>query len=284
MVNFYHQHSLGGVLFLGDCNARHCLWGDSICNPNGYLLLESLSAEDNILNNGEKTVLSSNGSSVIDLCIVSGRIATQVGFELTTDPNVELFTGAPQRGHIPLIVKCNLSRTREKANTKPWLQKADWEAWQNVLEKSSHASLEAVQCQRATDQWGSVLVDITEATRLAIPYKRSSRHSKPFWSEDPSQKKCGTQSSPEKNSSYCSNYSNGERLNNARNEFKSLLIANLSGLKIHLKKVRNSELSEKKSSTAPTTQMEKDLILREMSLRAFYLRNLRSGCEKLCLD
>ena len=40
--NFYHQHNLDGVLFLGDCNARHCLWGDSICNPNGYLLLESL--------------------------------------------------------------------------------------------------------------------------------------------------------------------------------------------------------------------------------------------------
>ena len=96
VLNFYHQHKLDEVLFLGDCNARHCLWGDSLCNPNGYLLVECLSAEDNILNNGEKTFLSSNGSSVIDLCIVSGRTATQVGFELTTDPNVELITGAPQ--------------------------------------------------------------------------------------------------------------------------------------------------------------------------------------------
>ena len=188
VVNFYHQHNLDGVLFLGDCNARHCLWGDSICNPNGYFLVESLSAEDNILSNGDKTLLSSNGSSVIDLCIVSGPIATQVGFKLTTDPDVELFTGAPQHGHILLIVKCNLSRTTEEGNTKPWLQKADWEAWQNVLEKSSHASHEAVHCPSATDQWGSVLVDITEATRLAIPYKRSSRHSKFFWFEDLSQK------------------------------------------------------------------------------------------------
>ena len=54
VVNFYHQLNLDRVLFLGDCNARHCLWGDSICNPNGYFLLESLFAEDNILNNGEK--------------------------------------------------------------------------------------------------------------------------------------------------------------------------------------------------------------------------------------
>ena len=222
MVNFYHQHNLDAVLFLGDCNARHCLWGDSICNPNGYLLLESLSAEHNILNNGEKTFMSSNGSSVIDLCIVSGRITTQVGFELTTDPNVELFTGAPPRGHILLIVKCNLSRTTEEGNTKPWLQKADWEAWQNVLEKPSHASLEAVQCPSAKDQWGSVLVDITEPTLLAIPYKRSSRHSKPFWSEDLSQKSAELRALRKK-FKYCSSCSNGERLNNAKNEFNSLL-------------------------------------------------------------
>ena len=218
VINFYHQHNLDGVLFLGDCNARHCLWGVSISNPNGFVLVESLSAEDNTLNNGEKTFLSSNGSSVVDLCIVSGRIATQVGFELKTDPNVELFTGAPQHGHIPLIVKCNLGRTTEEGNTKQWVQKADWE----VLEKPSHASLEAVQFPSATDQLASVLVDITEATRLAIPYKRSSRHSKPFWSEDLSQKSAELKALRKK-FKYCSNYSNGERLNNAKNEFKSLL-------------------------------------------------------------
>ena len=232
MVNFYHQHNLGGVLFLGDCNAGLCLWGDSICNPNGYLLLESLSAEDNILNNGEATFLSSNGSSVIDLCIVSGRMATQVGFELTTDPHIELFTGAPQCGHISLILNCNLSRTTE-GNSKPWLQKADWEAWQNVLKESSHASIEAAQWPSAIDQLGNVLDDITEATRWAIPYERSSRHSKSFWSEDLSQKSA---------------------------ELRAL---------------------RKNSSTVPTTGMEKDLILRKISLSAFYLRNRRSGYEKL---
>ena len=169
LVNFYHQHNFDGVLFLGDCNARHCLWGYSVCNPNGYLLLESLSAEDNILNNGEATFLSSNGSSVIDLIIVSGRITTQVGFERTTDRNIDFFTGALQRGHIPLIVKYNLSRTTEEENSKPWLQKADWEAWQKVLEESSHATIEAVQCPSAIYQWGSVLDDISEATRWVIP-------------------------------------------------------------------------------------------------------------------
>ena len=105
MVNFYHQHNLDGVFFLGDCNARHCSWGGSVCNPNGYLLLESLSAEDNILNIGEATFLSTNGSSVIDLCIVSGRIATQVGFELTTDPNTELLNSSQERRNVDIYLQ-----------------------------------------------------------------------------------------------------------------------------------------------------------------------------------
>ena len=96
VVNFYQQHNLDGLLLLGECNARHCFWADSTCNPNGYLLLEILSSEDNSLKNGETTFLATNGSIVIDLCIVSGRIATQVGFKLTNDPNIELFTGTPK--------------------------------------------------------------------------------------------------------------------------------------------------------------------------------------------
>ena len=45
-------------------------------------------------------------------------------------------------------------------------------------------------------------------------------------------------------------------------------IANLSGLKIHLKKVRNSQLSEKHSSTVPTNRMEKDLKTRKNEFKS----------------
>ena len=58
-------------------------------------------------------------------------------------------------------------------------------------------------------------------------------------------------------------------------------IANLSGLKIYLKKVRKLELSEKNSSTVSTTRFEKDLIVRKMTLGASYLRNRRSGWEEI---
>ena len=91
-----------------------------------------------------------------------------------------------------------------------------------MLEESSYASIEVVHCPSAIDQWGSVLDDITEATRWAIPYSRSSRHSKPFWSEDLYQKTAELRALRKK-FKYCSNYSNEERLNNAKNEFESLL-------------------------------------------------------------
>ena len=91
-----------------------------------------------------------------------------------------------------------------------------------MLEDSSHASIEAVQCPCAIHLWGRVLDDITEATRWGIPYRRSSRHSKLFWSENLSQKSAELRASRKK-IKYCSNYSNGERLNNEKNEFKSLL-------------------------------------------------------------
>ena len=94
------------------------------------------------------------------------------------------------------MVKCNLSKTTEEGNSKPWLQKADWEAWQNVLEESSHASIEAVQCPSAIDQWGCVLDDNTEASRWAVPDKEA-----PDIANSSSlkiSKKCRTQCSPEK--------------------------------------------------------------------------------------
>ena len=57
-----------------------------------------------ILNNGDPTFNSTNGSNIIDLCLFYGRIVSQNEHNLTTDEYVELFTGAPNRGHLPVLV------------------------------------------------------------------------------------------------------------------------------------------------------------------------------------
>ena len=66
--SYADKNHMEGVLFFGDCNARHYYWGDQKCNELGNELL-SLLPTFSILNNGEPTFVSVNGQSVIDMCI-----------------------------------------------------------------------------------------------------------------------------------------------------------------------------------------------------------------------
>ena len=72
-------HQLDGFIFMGDLNARHETWGDSVTNRNGKLLIEQLSDEFLILNNGQPTYLCTNGHSVIHLIILYGKVADAHG-------------------------------------------------------------------------------------------------------------------------------------------------------------------------------------------------------------
>ena len=80
---------------MGDLNARSLLWGDTRCNKNGKMLEHFVEKpEVNFLNDGEYTFHAANGTSNIDLFIVTDSI-TSWNFSLYTDTEVELFTGYP---------------------------------------------------------------------------------------------------------------------------------------------------------------------------------------------
>ena len=99
---FVETHQLEGIIFMGDLNARQEIWGDSVTNRNGRLLIEQFSDDFLILNNGQPTYLCTNVHSVIDLIILYGKVA-DASWNLYNDADVELFTGAPNRGHIPVF-------------------------------------------------------------------------------------------------------------------------------------------------------------------------------------
>ena len=61
------SNRLDGVIFFGDCNARHFYWGDHFCNQLGQNLNNILPIF-NILNEGKPPVRTINGYSVTDLC------------------------------------------------------------------------------------------------------------------------------------------------------------------------------------------------------------------------
>ena len=78
-----------------------------------------------ILNNGESSFLSTNISSIIGLCLIYGLIVSQYEHILTPDEYAEIFTGAPNRGHLPVLV--DFAMFTEKLKTKKlWMEKANW--------------------------------------------------------------------------------------------------------------------------------------------------------------
>ena len=119
-------------LFFGDLNARHTYWGDKSCNLLGEELVQ-IADHFSILNDGEPTFLAANGYSVIDLCICYGPLFDRCKHYLSTDEFAELFTGAPQRGHVPVIMRLECSSITEKTK-KLWIEKADWVGWTSFVE------------------------------------------------------------------------------------------------------------------------------------------------------
>ena len=123
-----------------------------------------------MINNGEPTFLASNGHSVIDFCILTHSSSKPTC--LATDDGTELFIGAPARGHIPVCLELKLSAEPHTVQTKPWIEKANWESWRNFLEQEI--------CDPANwkedleRSWESLKRVLAEATNLYIPTKRTN--------------------------------------------------------------------------------------------------------------
>ena len=170
------------------------------------------------MNDGQPTFLSINGQSVIDLCICYGNFINQYKCSLTTDEDTELFTGAPSRGHLPVLVSLVESRSGY-FKEKPWIEKAMWDDWRAHLETEI---LDWTTSDNALEMWEFFKNSLREATLLFIPFKKVTQHSKPFWCTEL------TIASKElrqlrRNFRYKCNYANLEKLAEAKELFKQLL-------------------------------------------------------------
>ena len=95
------------ILIVGDFNARHQAWNDITCNPHGVKLLDFCKNEDlNVVNSSRhNTFVCENGGSRIDLVITDTTSLVRLQ---TVDGETELFTGAPQRGHVPVWIELTI--------------------------------------------------------------------------------------------------------------------------------------------------------------------------------
>ena len=175
-----------GVILTGDFNSRHQSWGDSINNYYGKMLAESLdNTSFSICTSQTPTFLCTNGSSHIDLNIISNNLADSI-HSCRTDDEVELFSGAPTRGHLPLITELI---TRDRSQNTPVIEKLDiskmkWEDWTSTIEDEIEEKHEILNStENPYTLWNQLNHIITKATDSYGSYKKSCQHSKPYWTD-----------------------------------------------------------------------------------------------------
>lgn len=173
-----------GVILSGDFNARHLSWGDTLNNEYGKQLVESLDHTlYSISISKSPTYLCTNGGSYIDFSIISNNIADMVN-SCKTDDSVELFSGAPTRGHVPLLTEL---QTRTQSQPKQCSEKLDvskinWESWTQSIESEIEENQEHIEAEENPYAlWTKLNGIITKATDNHGANKKCSQYSKPYW-------------------------------------------------------------------------------------------------------
>ena len=179
-------HALGPLL-IGDLNARHENWGDTTSNQYGISLIDELDPlEFSVVSPSQPTFLAQNGSSVIDLGIVSNNLVGKVTLP-TTDNLVNLYSGAPLRGHVPVLLSIDTGRKLQQktvVEVKLNLDSIDWTQWSEEVDdevlRRGLLSNPEINLVDLNQQFEAVLLDVSE--RLAEK-KRSTKHSRPYWTD-----------------------------------------------------------------------------------------------------
>ena len=175
-----------GIILMGDFNARHHNWGDRQINYYGRCLAESIdNCRYSICTSKSPTFLCSNGSSYIDLSIISNELADSV-INCKTDEGVELFSGAPLRGHVPVVTLLNINRVDESVTIteKLDLTKMKWNEWT----KHINDSIEEDRVHLETEEnpytlWNRLNYIINRATDIHGQTKKCCKYSKPYWTD-----------------------------------------------------------------------------------------------------
>ena len=151
----------------------------------GELLAEFTSTQGLLgLSPSTYTFKSTNGGSVIDLAFVTPVISKSY-HSSSVDQNVELFSGAPFRGHFPVIhqfIRSNKS-CAQSSNLMYYkdFKNTDWDNWRADIECEMKKIEIAQKDMDSSSLWEMFRCSLTKVNDKDIPLKRISTHSKPFW-------------------------------------------------------------------------------------------------------
>ena len=184
---------INSLLILGDFNARSPKWGDRCENSRGRLLSNFIDEFQDccILSPPSNSFVTSQGGSIIDLCLAFGPIHKDLGTPQIDEKDVhELFTGAPVRGHLPVVntLVNRESKQPQKVNSVFNFDSADWTAWKHELDLVFRSELlqqdlssSIASCESLASFFQSSII---KASENHIPTKKCCVHSKPYWSDN----------------------------------------------------------------------------------------------------
>ena len=115
-LQYCSKFKIKDVIIIGDFNSRHISWGDIITTDRGRQL-DSFIAQQNLtcVTPNTNTFVSHNGGSIIDLALMKGKVC-RLYQSSSIDSESELFTGAPNRGHLPIIHQFCHAQTAQSAS------------------------------------------------------------------------------------------------------------------------------------------------------------------------
>ena len=176
-----------GVILCGDFNARHIAWGDHKTDSYGKQLFEKLDMNKFAISTSPTpTFLAANGSSYIDLTIMTTNLVEKVK-SCETNPTVQLYAGAPFRGHVPLLTTFSSEGcvTNEKAIEKINLDNLCWEKWSEDLDYTIGQSQTYLDDLNEPKELSNFLDKaILTITNKHGEKKIISRHSRPYWTPE----------------------------------------------------------------------------------------------------
>ena len=175
-----------GLILAGDFNSKHMSWGDKVHNKYGNELFEKLdNMKYNIHSAKCPTYRTEKGYSVIDLYISSTQLSDKIGL-CHTDEEVDLKNGAPLKGHLPVL--CNVSQTKKISTPVQVEERIDINSinWVEWLEDIENAITNKKNIQKGTplEIWSFLEVLINTTTKAHAKSKRSTQHSKPYWTKE----------------------------------------------------------------------------------------------------
>ena len=86
------------------------------------------------------------------MVLISPKIEAKITRRFIDD-EVELFTGAPRRGHIPVLSTIDMRPPKKIVREKYNLSAVDWNDWKTKIEAKAEAAIPLIGSQNATEAW-----------------------------------------------------------------------------------------------------------------------------------